>query len=313
MNYLVVLMILLSFFVTFFSTNYFIKYSHKKGEKFLTKDMYKKDQPHIPTMGGIPIFIGILVSLPLVFLAYSNHFEIFIFYLVLSFNALFGLVDDILFLKRRFKIIILYFLDLPISLIVKGNSLTAPLIGTIDGWVYCYIVAPVFIMIAANLINMLSGFNGLSIGLSCIILSVLVVKSFDVSTTNEAILILPIFVSATTFMAYNTYPSKIFAGNIGTHMLGAAIGGFIVLQNIEYYGTLVLAPHIVNFLLYAFWIVAGIHHAKFGKINEDGTLDVPNPLTLKWTFPYYFRLTEKQVIIILYSITLIFGLIVLVI
>ena len=214
MNYTVILMVLISFLVTFVGTNYFIKYSYKKGSKFLTKDMYKQNQPNVPTMGGIPIFIGAIISLPLVFLAYSDHFEIFIFYLVFTFNALFGLVDDTLFLKRRFKIVILYFLDLPISLVVNGNGLTAPVIGTIDGWVYCYILAPVFVMVATNLINMLAGFNGLSMGLSCIILSVLVVKSFTLSPTNEAVLILPIFVSATTFMAYNTYPSKIFAGII---------------------------------------------------------------------------------------------------
>jgi len=303
--------VLSSFFVTFFGTNYFIKYAYKKGDKFLVKDMYKKERPHIPTMGGIPIFFGTIAALPLVVLAYSKYFVIFIFYFVFILNALFGLVDDLLLLKRRFKILILYLIDLPISLIVKGNSLTAPLIGTIDGWIYCYFLAPVFVMIAANLINMLSGFNGLSMGLSCIILSILVVKSFTLSSTNEAFLILPIFVSATTFMAYNTYPSKSFEGNIGTHMLGAAIGEFIVLYNIEYYGTLVLTPHIINFLLYAYWVIAGIHHVKFGKVNEDGTLNVPNPLTLKWTFPYYFKLTEKQVIIILYAITLIFGLIVL--
>ena len=35
-------------------------------------------------------------------------------------------------------------------------------------------------------------------------------------------------------MAYNTYPSKIFAGNVGTHMLGAAIGAFIIVQNMEF-------------------------------------------------------------------------------
>ncbi len=312
MDYLVFVIIIITAIVTFISTNYFIKFAYKRGSKFVVKDMYKKDTPNIPTMGGIPILIGILVSLPLVFLAYSEHFEILIFYLILISNALFGLVDDVLFLKRRFKIAILYFIDLPIALVVEGNVLDAPIIGTIDGWMYCYIIAPIFIMIAANLVNMLAGFNGLSIGLSCIILSILVVKSFDISGTNEAVLILPIFVAATTFMAYNTYPSKIFAGNIGTHMLGAAIGGFVVLQNIEYYGTLVLAPHIVNFLLYAFWILAGIHHVKFGKVNEDGTLEVPNPLTLKWTFPYYFRLTEKQVVMILYAITLIIGLLVIV-
>lgn len=274
--------------------------------------MYKKTLPTIPTMGGITILVGSLSVFPLLFLVYSEYFVITIFYVILVLNAFFGLLDDLHPMRRLYKIPLFYIVNLPISLIVKGNSLTLPLIGTIEGILYCYVVAPMFVMIVANLINMLSGFNGLSMGLSCIILSILVVKSFSLAETSQAVIILPLFVSATTFMAYNTYPSKLFEGNIGTYMLGAAIGAFAVLQNIEYYGTLILAPHIVNFVLYAYWVLAGIHHVKFGKINEDGTLVVPNPLTLKWTFPYFFKLTEKQVVMILYAITLIFGLIVLV-
>jgi UDP-N-acetylglucosamine--dolichyl-phosphate N-acetylglucosaminephosphotransferase len=43
---------------------------------------------------------------------------------------------------------------------------------------------------------------------------------------------------------------------------------------------------------------------KFGKVREDGTLEVPNRLTLKWVLPYHFRMTEQQVVYSMYLLTL---------
>ena len=75
-----------------------------------------------------------------------------------------------------------------------------------------------------------------------------------------------------------------------------------------------LIPHIINFLLYLYW---RIQHRRFpdderfrivkwGRIREDGTLEVPNRLTLKWVLPYHFRMTEKQVVYSMYLLTIIF-------
>jgi UDP-N-acetylglucosamine--dolichyl-phosphate N-acetylglucosaminephosphotransferase len=72
-----------------------------------------------------------------------------------------------------------------------------------------------------------------------------------------------------------------------------------------------LIPHTVNFLLYVYWRLRPKQYpiAKFGKIREDGTLDVPNPLTLKWVLPYYFPMTERQGANVMYALTGIFCII----
>ena len=64
----------------------------------------------------------------------------------------------------------------------------------------------------------------------------------------------------------------------------------------------------MNFLMYIVWKIKKLGDVKFGKLRRDGTLVVPNPWTLKWVFPYYFRLTEHQSMWILYLITTFFGL-----
>ena len=43
-----------------------------------------------------------------------------------------------------------------------------------------------------------------------------------------------------------------------------------------------------------YWWVRKYPVAKFGGPRADGSLEVPNALTLKWVLPYYMRVTEKQ-------------------
>ena len=67
-----------------------------------------------------------------------------------------------------------------------------------------------------------------------------------------------------------------------------------------------LIPHTVNFLMYVYWKIKKYPAVKFGKVREDGTLEVPNPLTLKWVLPYYYRLTEKQATYAMFLLTSVF-------
>ena len=82
-----------------------------------------------------------------------------------------------------------------------------------------------------------------------------------------------------------------------------------MLNDMEVYGVIILIPHIANFLMYVYWRVKRVQDSKFGRIREDGTLDVPNPLTLKWVLPYYSRMTEQQATYIMYGLTVMFGVI----
>ena len=47
-------------------------------------------------------------------------------------------------------------------------------------------------------------------------------------------------------------------------------------------------------------------HKKFGKVRPDNTIEVPNRLTLKWIPNYYFRINENHTVLVLYSISIIF-------
>ena len=80
------------------------------------------------------------------------------------------------------------------------------------------------------------------------------------------------------------------------------------------YGSLASLP---LFILWIYWLLmmkldssnyletTGLHQ-KFGSIKRDGTIKVPNCLTLKWVPNYFFRLNEGNSVLIMYLITLTF-------
>jgi len=239
-----------------------------------------------------------------------------------------GLMDDYIDVGRPLKVLLPIFFTVPMILAVDPDFMTTPLAGgTVDlqtsvigiitlSVIYRFLVVPVYIIVTSNLVNMHSGFNGLATGTSLIILITLIVKSQAQSFTSDIIAIGAITGALFALWWYNKYPSKIIEGNNGALMIGAAIGITIIVKGLLIAGFIMLLPHTINFLLYVYWRIQHMRKPdderfkakKFGKIRKDGTIEVPNRLTLKWILPYYFRMTEKQTVLAMYLLTLIFCL-----
>jgi UDP-N-acetylglucosamine--dolichyl-phosphate N-acetylglucosaminephosphotransferase len=180
---------------------------------------------------------------------------------------------------------------------------------------FYYIIAPVYVMVVANMVNMHSGFNGLQSGLSSIVFFFLLLKSFMVGQIENLTIFAAFFGANLALWTRNRYASSIFEGNIGAMLIGAAMGTFIVFQGFLISGIIMLLPHTVNFLMYFYWRVQRkICHIrgtppgeydsfKFGRLRDDGTISVPNRLTLKWLPPYYYPMTERTVVRIMYALT----------
>lgn len=305
--YSFIIIFLVGFLITLFYTPKLIRKAREKN--LVARDMYKEGKPEIPNLGGLAILVGILSSLIIAqFLiepAISHNLLIF-YFMVFTF-AMFGLADDLLDVGRKSKIFIPFLLALPIVLLNQDTSIWLGFTEIELGTLYSFIIAPLYVMVVANMINMHSGYNGLSCGLSYILIVFIIIKIYMHENLTNLIYILPLFGSILAFLYFETYPAKIFWGNIGSLMVGSSIGGFLVLNSMELFGIVILIPHIINFLMYVIWKIKKIGEVKFGGLRGDGTLVVPNPWTLKWTFPYYFRLTEHRSMWILYSITMFFG------
>jgi UDP-N-acetylglucosamine--dolichyl-phosphate N-acetylglucosaminephosphotransferase len=296
--------------VTFLFTPKLIRKAVEKN--YVVRDRYKKDKPYVPTMGGLAIFAGVMVSLIVAqFLAQDTEIArtLLIFYFIVVIFAMFGLADDLFDVGRKLKIFLPFFLALPIAQLNLDTNISLLFTEVEIGILYSFIIAPMYVMVVANLVNMHSGYNGLSCGLSYILLVFIAVKVYMDSGLENLFYIMPILGAMLAFLYHNTFPASMFEGNTGALMFGSAIGGFIVLNSIEIFGVIILIPHIINFLMYVVWRIKKLGEIKFGELREDGTIKVPNPWTLKWTLPYYFRLTEHQGMWIMYILTTVFGVI----
>jgi UDP-N-acetylglucosamine--dolichyl-phosphate N-acetylglucosaminephosphotransferase len=314
------IMILVSFMVSMVALPDCIKRLKEKG--VVATDQYKRDSREIPTRGGVVILavVFLLISVATLFENLPVPFSVPLWVTEVDWTILivtglfgaFGLVDDFIDVGRPLKIFVLFFFSFRLIFEIGSTIVTVPFIGSVDfGAYYLFLIVPIYVLVAANLVNMHSGFNGLAPGLSGIILSFLLLKF--IMAGYAGVFVLSCLVGAVAgFLWYNWYPARIFMANVGSLSLGAAIGAAIVVSGFLVSGFIMFIPHTINFLMYVYWRLMHRRHPedvrwkikKFGKVREDGTLEVPNRLTLKWVLPYHFKMTEKQAVLAMYALTL---------
>ncbi|MBN1166717.1 MAG: UDP-N-acetylglucosamine-1-phosphate transferase [Methanospirillaceae archaeon] len=303
------LLFLMGFFTVLASAPLFIRKFTKNG--FVVPDMYKEDSM-VPTMGGMVIIAGILVSLIIAVFLVRGVALLLIFYFIVFTYAMFGILDDLIDVGRQLKIIAPFFMAIPIALLSTDTTIWLLFWQVELGALFLFLIAPLFVMVISNLINMHSGFNGMQSGLSLIITGFLIIQGI-IWGYHTTLYIMPLFGALCGFYIYNRYPSRIFEGNVGSLAIGSAVGAYIILMNMEILGIIIFIPHIINFLMYAYWRVMKLPATKFGTINRAGNLVVPNYLTLKWVIPYFFPVSEKKATRVMFLLTALFGLIGLVI
>lgn len=330
-----------SFSITFYILPIFIRKLKETDD--VAKDMYKRFKTDVPTKGGLAVLFSIYLTVVIVPAFFrilqrvNNDVEVpdalsstdQAILLVIMMFALYGIIDDIINVGRPAKVILPILFSLPLIVVVTPNTLTIPLVGTVDfqdgidipifgftsySRITKFVIMPLYIMVVANLMNMHSGFNGLQSGLSLIILGALLIKCVIEDYSDSIITAGALTGSMAAFWIFNRYPSQIFEGNIGALAVGAGIGCIIITNGFIVSGFVMLIPHTLNFLLYFYWRIMNARFPdemkfklkKFGSLLADGNLDVPNPYTLKWFLPYYYKMNEKQATYSMYAVTMIF-------
>lgn len=335
--YIFILLFLLSFFGTYFVMPSAI--SKLREKSYVVKDMYKKDYKEIPTnIGTIILFVSFisLAFLPFLSRISSTFFSInsgngnlteatLATILVVSIYSLYGLVDDLIEFNRTFKLVLPITFAFPLISVTSPSEFFIPFVGNtnLDNELFSGItlsdffkvlIIPIYVMVVANLVNMHSGYNGLQSGLSIIILITLFLKSYLDGTYDSLIFMSSFIGSLLAFWSFNFYPARAFEGNVGSQLFGSLIGCIIVIQEYWWFGFFILLPHTFNFLLWVVWLYlmkkkphayleSDGRHKKFGKVSSDGTILVPNYLTLKWIPNYFYKINERNTVMIMYFIT----------
>jgi UDP-N-acetylglucosamine--dolichyl-phosphate N-acetylglucosaminephosphotransferase len=278
-------------------------------------DVHKPNKPEIPSMGGIVLvtgyFAGILwmmVSFPGLFMELAGASS-----MILMISML-GMIDDIFNLGQSIKAFLPLIASLPLIMVVSADRvMLIPFIGFIKfGIFYPLMIAPIGVMITANLINILAGYNGLEAGMSLIAIASLSLSSLLLGNMKGIVILSPMIGALAAFLFFNWYPAKIFPGNSGTYAIGAVIAAGIILGDMEVIGVVCLVPYIIEFFIKAKSRFKG---QCFSTLNVDGTLSPPNGkcesiihLILKMK-----KLKEPELVKFFYFIEAIFGFIAIII
>ena len=321
----------LTFLLTYFYMPNFILRIKSSG--YLIIDRYKPEKTELPTHGAVLVLFTMLLVCsitPVVFgvlrrLGFTdnyvliNEIDFAILFVILAYG-IFGFIDELINIKWLSKSLYPIFFSFPLVMLLNPSVIEIPFYGTISlsgevvlGFEYSDLfrifVIPIYIMVVANLVNMHSGFNGLQSGLSVILLFLIILNSLLVEEYDNLLIPFSMLGGIFGLWFYNRFPAKIFEGNIGSLSFGASIGAILMVKEYYIFGIIILFPHIIDFLMLMYLVSMKKPFVKFGSLNDDGTINAPNPIKLKFLFPYFFSLTEKQVVNCCYILSLFFGII----
>jgi UDP-N-acetylglucosamine--dolichyl-phosphate N-acetylglucosaminephosphotransferase len=316
------LLIIFSFFVSFFLTSFWIKKAKAIG--LIGYDMNKVTKKPVAEAGGIAFIVSLTLSLFLYLffktfvLKSSAHLvEILTLIVTLVLAGLIGFIDDILGWKKGIKgwqkVVLTIPLGIPLAVInINQTTIFLPFIGNVDfGIFYSLFLVPLAIIGCSNGYNLLAGYNGLEAGLGIIIFSSFTGVFLITNQPYLALISCLIVFSLLGFLVFNFYPAKIFPGNVLTYSLGSLIALLSILGNVERFGFILFIPFIMEGILKA---RSKFKAENFAKI-EKGNLVKPYKKIFSLTHfvlallnKIKKRTTELDVVLTLYLFQLIFSL-----
>lgn len=332
MSYTILASVIVALFVSYFATKYAIRYF--KFVKLVSTDVHKKGKPLVPHSAGIPVMVGLVGGLFVyiflnVFLFGNQEILASLFAAITSIFiiALVGFLDDLNAtqvrvrgfiegkrgLKRWQKPLLTLFAAVPLMAIMAGTSeVFLPFVGGVDlGILYPLLFVPLAVVVAANAINMLGGFNGIETGMGLVYTFSLGIFALTRSSEIAAIIFFAAFAALLGLARFNFPPARILSGDSLTYVLGAIIAVAAIVGNMERAVLITMIPFIVQAAL-KFW-----SHRKLGRFASDlGVLQRDGTISSKYGNKIYSwthlimragRFTEIKIVLIMMGVQAVFS------
>ncbi len=285
-----------------FASTYFVMprlINKLEGANVVGKDIHKVSKPIVAEMGGIGILFGFTIGMFIGIYAYpSLQYELIITLLVILLVGIVGMVDDLVMLSSREKLLLLFLAGLPLIWVAP------PEVG-----ILYIILMPISVSIASNLTNMLAGLNGIESGLGAIAMTSLTASCIIMGKYDVSIITVAMLGALLAFLWYNRHPSRVFPGDVGTLIIGATIASVAFIGRVKIIALIVLLPNIIDGILkfYSAGVVERQNHAPT-RVGDDGRLQAP-PDGFKSLIRWILRrpMKEKNVVIIVWLIGVLFG------
>ncbi len=313
MPYLSTLLIIciVSVLSTYFSAPFIIRYLRRIGLN--VRDMAKFKPTFVPISGGLIVLVGTFISLmTLIFIREffqntdSSFPILFASMCSIMIITFIGFLDDLLVkktqgeyvgLKRWQKPLLVIPAAIPLMVIKAGTTkMGLPFIGVVDfGVWYALLLVPIGVIGAANMVNLLAGFNGLEAGLGLIYTGSLGLYALYHSRHEASLIALAVFCSLLIFLIFNWTPASVLPGDSLTYLLGATLAIIAIVGNIEKVALIISIPFFIEFFLK---LRGNFQNQSYGYATEDGKIKSLYGKKI-YSIPHLFtrngKFTEKQV------------------
>lgn len=293
---------LISFAISLILTPVVIKVGPKFGYLDIPKDNRRMHKRPMPIAGGVAIYLAATVAI-LVFIPLNkNIISLLIGSTVILIS---GLLDDKYSISPKAKIFFQLVAGLIIALSGSQIEFFTNIISTKEVVWLKYLSIPVtlfWICGITNTVNLIDGLDGLAAGISLISAISLMCIALKMNLLAVAIIAAAIGGGCLGFLPYNFNPAKIFMGDTGALYLGFMLS-YISIQGVMKYATtlMIFVPVLVLGVPVFDTAFAMIRRYISGKkifAADKGHLH-HRLLAL--------GLTQRQTVLILYAISLIFG------
>jgi len=193
----------------------------------------------IPRLGGLAIFLGILVP-ALAFLNLTGEMRGVVIGAAVA--CIVGAVDDFRGLAPAPKLAgQVLAAAIPTTFGVWVDHFTFPFIGAVDlpSWVGVPITV-VWIVAVMNMVNFLDGLDGLASGVCAIAGGTFAVLALSLDKVDAAILSAVVAGACVGFLRHNFFPARIFMGDSGALVLGYTLASVAVAGLLKTASTVVL-------------------------------------------------------------------------
>jgi len=279
-------------------------------------DVHKPDRPVRAEMGGLAVlaalalaslfYFGIDFTLdgpPVLFAAAASTVVL---------TGMVGVADDTHELSQRFKPLLIVAASAPLMLALAGRtSITFPILGNVHlGILYSVVAVPLAITTSANFSNLLAGFNGLEAGSATISLGTMTFISEVTGHPTVAAFGMILTAAYLGFLFLNWYPAKIFPGDTGTLVAGAALAAMGLAAGLEFEAIILSVPAAMDFSLKAIDRRPFKQRHVFGNavVGLDGILEPAPYPALVHAFMKVSPLDERGLVISVLALQAVFAL-----
>ncbi len=276
----------------------------KVGAVDIPRDNRRMHKRTIPRMGGLAIFLGFLFSV-LIFGELTASFKATLIGAVIL--VVLGILDDILDIKAWIKLAVqVAAAAVAIFGGVQINIVSVFGLGGADFISLNWLSIPltfIWIVGLTNAVNLIDGLDGLACGVSCIATLSILVISIMMGDLPIILITAALAGSCIGFLPYNLNPAKIFMGDTGSTFLGFMLATLSIQGLFKFYTAI---SFVIPFLIFGL----PIFDTSFAMIRR--VLSGKSPMTPDRKHLHHrlidIGLSHKQVVAVLYYISIVLGL-----